>query len=101
MDVVGLKELRALPHGLRVLNDDPNCSGSGSVRYLDPVSRNGSLGREVDGDGRDGVTRWVTVQLSDKKIVILHTQGELLHIDVVDGTWGHLRKKQRRIKNPI
>lgn len=38
------------------------------------------LGGEVDAEGGDPILCWVSVELTDKEVVVLHPQGEFLHI---------------------
>lgn len=38
------------------------------------------FGREVDAEGCDAVFCWVPVELTDKEVIVLHAQGELLYI---------------------
>ena len=38
------------------------------------------FGREVHGQRGDGVVGWVVVELRHQQVVVLHPQGELLHV---------------------
>ena len=87
VDIVGLEELRTLPHSLRVLNNDPNGARGCPVSNLDPVSADGCLGRQIDGDCGNGVSGRIAIQLGDQEIVVFHAEGKLLHVDIIDGSW--------------
>ena len=66
----------------------------GAVCDLDPVAANRRLWREIDRYRCDRVSRWISVQLSDEKIVVLHAQRELLHVDVVDAAVGGTEEEE-------
>lgn len=38
------------------------------------------LGGEVDAEGGDPILCWVSEELTDKEVVVLHAQGEFLHV---------------------
>ena len=80
-----LEKLRTVAHGLGMLHDHPHHPAARAIGDLDPVAAERGLRREIDGDGGDCHSSRVSVQLGDEKIVVLHPQRELLHVNVVDG----------------
>ena len=88
MDKECLEELGSMTHRLRMLDNDPHHATAGSVGDLNPVPAERSLWCQIHGDGSHGVSGGVTIQLRHQQVVVLHPQGELLHVDVVDGPVG-------------
>ena len=80
-----LEQLRTVANSLGMLDNDSHHPAACAVGDLDPVARDGRLRGEVDRDGGDGVGVGVAVQLGHEEVVVLHAEGELLHVDVVDG----------------
>ena len=83
MNREALKQLWTMTDGLRMLNNDPNLPSTGPIGDLDPITGIARLGRQVDTESGYGVTARVFVELCDEKVVVFHSERELLHIDVV------------------
>lgn len=83
MNREALKQLWSMANSLRMLNNDPNLSGTGPIGDLDPITGITRLGRQVDTESGYGVAARVFVELRDEQVVVFHAKRELLHVDVV------------------